>query len=277
MHEILSNLSSRSRVLDLGSAHGSFDLHRYEPGLVRVDIDAGAMGTGGSAVAADASMLPFPDGTFDAVICNHGLEHFTDFEGALKEIGRVMKRGGAFYAAVPGSTTVCDRLYRWLARGGGHVNRFVTPSAFVTRVEQVCGFEHAGTRPLYTSFSFLNRRNIKGRAPGKLILFGNGNELFLVVASFLLRLADRVLGTSWSLYGWCSYFGSVGGTVATEPWTNVCARCGSGHPSLWLEAQALMSRRCRLIKLYTCPACGARNIFTDDTAYGSDRFRLRGR
>jgi ubiquinone/menaquinone biosynthesis C-methylase UbiE len=43
---------------------------------------------------ADAEDLPFPDDSFDAVLCNHGLVHTTDRMKALREMWRVLKRGG---------------------------------------------------------------------------------------------------------------------------------------------------------------------------------------
>ena len=38
--------------------------------------------------------IPFPDNTFDVIICNHLLEHVDDVNLALKEMHRVMKPGG---------------------------------------------------------------------------------------------------------------------------------------------------------------------------------------
>ncbi|MDQ3991117.1 MAG: methyltransferase domain-containing protein, partial [Actinomycetota bacterium] len=38
--------------------------------------------------------LPFPDATFDAVMANFVLSHFTRYETALFEMARVLRRGG---------------------------------------------------------------------------------------------------------------------------------------------------------------------------------------
>jgi SAM-dependent methyltransferase len=43
----------------------------------------------GSAVT-----MPLPDGTFDAVVCQQGLQFFPDKPAALSEMRRVLKRGG---------------------------------------------------------------------------------------------------------------------------------------------------------------------------------------
>jgi SAM-dependent methyltransferase len=77
-------------------------------------------------VQGDALHLPFPDSTFTAVISNHSLEHFDHLEGALHEIGRVVRPQGALFVSVPDASTFCDRLYRWLAKGSGHVNAFTS-------------------------------------------------------------------------------------------------------------------------------------------------------
>ena len=41
---------------------------------------------------ADGESLPFPDESFDIVLCNHGLVHMTDRSKALSEMRRVLKR-----------------------------------------------------------------------------------------------------------------------------------------------------------------------------------------
>jgi ubiquinone/menaquinone biosynthesis C-methylase UbiE len=48
-------------------------------------------------IAADGQSLPFRDGSFDAVVCQLGLQFFPDPEVGLTEFRRVLRRGG--YAA----------------------------------------------------------------------------------------------------------------------------------------------------------------------------------
>jgi SAM-dependent methyltransferase len=45
-------------------------------------------------IHADVQALPFPDGTFDVVFCNHVLEHVADDRLAMREMWRVMRPGG---------------------------------------------------------------------------------------------------------------------------------------------------------------------------------------
>ncbi len=45
---------------------------------------------------ADAGALPFPDQSFDAIVCQFGLMFFSDKVGALRQARRVLKSGGRF-------------------------------------------------------------------------------------------------------------------------------------------------------------------------------------
>ncbi len=60
------------------------------PGYVTVD----ASPTTNVSVHADITALPFPDDSFDLVICSHVLEHVQDDTGALRELFRVLRPGG---------------------------------------------------------------------------------------------------------------------------------------------------------------------------------------
>ncbi len=45
---------------------------------------------------ADAMQLPFPDGAFDAVVCQFGVMFFPEKSKAFSEARRVLRRGGVF-------------------------------------------------------------------------------------------------------------------------------------------------------------------------------------
>jgi ubiquinone/menaquinone biosynthesis C-methylase UbiE len=50
--------------------------------------------------AATADRLPYPDATFDAVVCQQGVQFFPDLDAALTEAARVTRPGGRFAATV---------------------------------------------------------------------------------------------------------------------------------------------------------------------------------
>ncbi len=52
-------------------------------------------------VKADITDLPFEENTFDIIFCNHVLEHIQDDTKAMKELYRVMKKGGMGVFQIP--------------------------------------------------------------------------------------------------------------------------------------------------------------------------------
>ncbi len=62
----------------------------------------------------DATDIQFPEATFDAVICNHVLEHVPDALKALREFHRVLKPGGFAVLQTPFS----NRLQRTIEDPG---------------------------------------------------------------------------------------------------------------------------------------------------------------
>lgn len=103
-----ANLSSGQAVLDLACGSG-----------VVTEMIAGAVGSSGTVVGldfsppmlevarsktfsgasaewvqADAAKIPYPDDTFDVVLCQHGFQFFPDRLACAAEVKRVLKPGG---------------------------------------------------------------------------------------------------------------------------------------------------------------------------------------
>src|SRR3989338_6404957 len=54
-----------------------------------------------SLTVGNALSLPFPDASFDKVLCSEVLEHIPDYRQAVAEIDRILKPGGTFAVSVP--------------------------------------------------------------------------------------------------------------------------------------------------------------------------------
>jgi SAM-dependent methyltransferase len=142
----LLGLSPGDRVLDLGCGEGRHAINAYiceEVESVGVDLSPEDIATAIeksqdflepdnlnkslTLTVADALDLPFADDSFDKVICSEVLEHIPDYPGALLEIYRVLKPGGAFAASVPrfGPEWLCWALSdEYHANEGGHLRIF---------------------------------------------------------------------------------------------------------------------------------------------------------
>ena len=113
------------RILDIGCSFGHI-LKKLTPadGLgVGIDMDTNLGSPSGNVtfVRGDAENLPFRDGTFDIVICNHVYEHTDDASALLAEIHRILHDDGACYFAGPNKFEVIEPHYRlpflsWLPR-----------------------------------------------------------------------------------------------------------------------------------------------------------------
>src|SRR5881296_790361 len=109
--DLVNRLASRSlsRVLEVAAGTGVVTraLASVLPervSIVATDLNqpmldqAAALGTKRPVEwrQADATQLPFPDGTFDAVVCQFGVMFFPDKRKAFSEARRVLRSGGVF-------------------------------------------------------------------------------------------------------------------------------------------------------------------------------------
>lgn len=88
------------RVGDAGSVAG-LDVN---PGMLAVARLATSPQLGIRWYEASADAIPLPDGAFDVVLCQMGLQFISNKLGALREMRRVLAPGGRLLLNVPGPT-----------------------------------------------------------------------------------------------------------------------------------------------------------------------------
>ena len=93
---------------------------------------------GAEFIKGSAYSLPFLDNSLDLIVCSEVLEHLHQYNDAVKEIHRVLKPGGKFYASVPASwpEKICWALSKdYQNQPGGHL-RIFNQSGLVSEIEE---------------------------------------------------------------------------------------------------------------------------------------------
>lgn len=131
-------------------------------------------------VVASAEQLPFDDGEFDAVTVSFGVRNFSDIEGSLCEIRRVLKPGGAlfvlefstprnrlwgaiyrfyFHKILPRIGALLSRDNRAYTYLPSSVDEFPTPARFVQMLT-AAGFAPALARPLTGGVAYIYKAEV---------------------------------------------------------------------------------------------------------------------
>lgn len=116
-----------SRILEIGCGRGdttrmllarfpgaSFVATDYDPAQVALAVRR-VRGARLSLRQADATALPFADGSFDLVIECNSFHHIERWRDAMRECGRVLASGGTF-AAMDEDAKLFNPLFRWFDR-----------------------------------------------------------------------------------------------------------------------------------------------------------------
>ncbi|MFZ3070460.1 MAG: class I SAM-dependent methyltransferase [Anaerolineaceae bacterium] len=107
-HSFYARLELAEPILDVGAGDGHFASVLFK-GQTCVGIDpwwqplqeASSRQTYSILVQADGDAIPYPDANFLCAISNSVLEHISEVQPVLNEVGRVVKPGGLFIFAVP--------------------------------------------------------------------------------------------------------------------------------------------------------------------------------
>ena len=138
------DIARNDRILDMGCGPGRHVCKAcadYDAMVTGADIDFGDLSKaitniyaheayGGKlkgrwgVSAADITLLPFAQATFDHVICSEVLEHIPDDQKAASELIRVLKPGGTLAVSVPRflPEKICWKLSQtYCNTKGGHI------------------------------------------------------------------------------------------------------------------------------------------------------------
>lgn len=98
-----ATLTSHANVLDVGCGIKPYRKLFKTPHYTGIDIQGGGHADSAKTVDAffDGITIPFPEHSFDAVICTQVLEHAQDPEALIAECARVLKPQGKIFISMP--------------------------------------------------------------------------------------------------------------------------------------------------------------------------------
>ena len=179
-----------AKVLDLGCAGGFMAEALDDRGAVVTGIDPAEQAIiaacahaaeNGRDITYDVGVgedLPYPDASFDHVVCVDVLEHVTDLGQVLAEVARVLRPGGLFLfdtinrnpLARFATITMAEDILRLLPKGTHDPEMFIKPSE-LTKALSDAGlmpdrFVGLGPNGMTRKFDFTF-----GRVPGTFIIY----------------------------------------------------------------------------------------------------------
>jgi len=174
---VLKRWDRSARILDWGCGNGHFSLflveHGFKAHVFSLDGPPPALEALGSERCEfrrgdkrEPTALPYPDGSFDAVVSVGVLEHVREFGGSeiasLTEIRRILKPGGIFVGYhIPNRWSWVESLSRLIP--GKHRHRWRFTRRSIRRLFDQAGFASVEAR----SYGFLPRW-LMSKCPGSL-------------------------------------------------------------------------------------------------------------
>lgn len=147
--EALARHVDKGRLLDIGAGPGYYvkaaagrgwDAHGVEVSRYAAKHAREALGL--DVFCGTLEEAQYPDGWFDAAMMVHVVEHLPDPVGTMKELNRVMRKGGALHLSTPNITSRNarrDGASWWALKPGEHL-LFFSPDT-IKRLLSMTGFE----------------------------------------------------------------------------------------------------------------------------------------
>jgi len=162
---LAQSLPARGRVLDLACGSAPiFEVREWEEwvGLDRSDAELAKAGERGAAplIKGDATSLPFPSASFQAVVCSMAIMLLQPLDIVLSEIHRVLVPGGTAAFMLPGSRplTAGDLLFYGRLMVSLRQSHLAYPNdrrlARMGHVFRASGFELASDERVGFSYTF---------------------------------------------------------------------------------------------------------------------------
>jgi SAM-dependent methyltransferase len=131
-HRIIMRFGGNGgRTLDVGC--GSSRILQDLPGAVGVDVLLRKLRflhrVHPEVVQASVNALPFPDQSFDTVICSEVIEHIPDHPSVIGELSRVLRPGGTLVLGTPDYGRVLWHIIEWAygkVAPGGYAHEHIT-------------------------------------------------------------------------------------------------------------------------------------------------------
>ena len=185
-----------SRILDIGCATGGFlqylkvlgfnNLYGIEP--IKSYVNNAIFE---NVYEGDVYSIPSDDNSFDIVILDQVLEHLSDLKLAMKEIKRVLDKGGICYIGVPDAERYND-IYFWLMRE--HIQHFNVVG--LKLLAQSNGFELINHRnDDFYMIGSLELPNISVLLKVRDVIYcwGIGREFFYLYKNTRLKMLELIL------------------------------------------------------------------------------------
>jgi len=131
-------INEETRILDVGGSSFLWDL-AHSMGLPEPRVTILNM-AGKADILADATALPFADGSFDLAFSNSVIEHLFCFEKQVKMAAEIRRVGKSFWVQTPDVRFPVEPHYmapfiHWMPRGARHfLGRWMTPRGWMDSV-----------------------------------------------------------------------------------------------------------------------------------------------